>query len=83
MFNAADFRVFPKPPFDRQFWYEISFGCEGSQVSRIVKAASTDDLTNGYSAFLDTDRGHEAGHKFARAVFGADEMTEDYAEGFE
>jgi hypothetical protein len=80
MFIPADFRIFLKPPFDRHLWYEISFGCESSQVSRIVKTVSIDDITNAYAVFLGTDRGHEAGYQFARAVFGADDKTEEYAE---
>jgi hypothetical protein len=82
MVNAVDFRVYLKPPFEQHFPYEISFGCDGSQVFRIVKTVSVDDLTNAYSVFMGTDRGRGAGYKFARAVFGADEKTE-YAEGFD
>jgi hypothetical protein len=78
----ANFRVFLKPPFDQHFGYEVSFGCHGSQVFRIVKTVWIDDLTKAYSAFVSTDSDHKAGHKFARAVFGADEKTE-YAEGFD
>jgi len=63
MFIPADFRIFLKPPFDRHLWYEISFGCESSQVSRIVKTVSIDDITNAYAVFLGTDRGHEAGSR--------------------
>jgi hypothetical protein len=83
MVIPADFRVYLGPPFDRQFVYEISFGCLGSPVFRIVKTVSMDDLTNAYSTFLSTDRGRDAGHKFAMAVFGVDEGTEEYSEGFD
>src|SRR5579862_525697 len=81
MVNAVNFRLFLKPPFDKRLWYEISFGCEGSQVSRMVKTVSTDDLWNAYSAFLSSDQGHQDGHVLARIVFGADDETQ-YAEGF-
>jgi hypothetical protein len=52
MVIPVQFRAFLGAPFDKPFWYEISFGCEGSQVSRIVRTVSIDDLKNAYSAFL-------------------------------
>jgi hypothetical protein len=76
MVIPVQFRAFLGAPFDKPFWYEISFGCEGSQVSRIVRTVSIDDLKNAYSAFLSSGSGHEAGQGLARAVFGADAEPE-------
>jgi hypothetical protein len=83
MVIPVDFRMFLKPPFEQRLWFEISFGCEGSQLSRLVKAISIDDLKVAYSSFVGSDGGREARHKLARAVFGADEGTEEYAEAFD
>jgi hypothetical protein len=78
----VQFRAFLAAPFDKPLWYEISFGCEGSQVFRIVRTVSIDDLRSAYSAFVSSVSGHEAGQGLARAVFGADAETE-YRRGFD
>ena len=82
MVKAVRFNLFLKPPFEKHFWYELSFGCEGSQVFRIVRTTSTDDIASAYSAFMGSDRGPAAGRLLARAVLGIDEQTE-YKKGFE
>jgi hypothetical protein len=82
MVNPVDFQVFLRPPFDQRFWFEISFGCESSQVFRIIETVSLEDLTTAHSAFMSSDRSREAGHIFGKAIFGADEEAE-YMAGFE
>jgi hypothetical protein len=80
--KAVRFNLFLRPPFEEHFWYELSFGCEGSQVFRIVRTTSIDDIASAYSAFTASDRGSAPGHLLARSVFGVDVQTE-YKEGFE
>jgi hypothetical protein len=82
MVIPVQFKVFLGAPFDQPLWYEISFGCEGSQVLRIVRTVSIDDLKGAYSTFVSYGSGHEAGQELARAVFGAGEGAE-YVDGLD
>lgn len=82
MITVTDFQLFLAPPFNQPLWYEISFGCEGSQVFRIIKTVSSEDIRDGHSAFTGSSRDNEAGNRFAKSVFESAGKT-PYEEGFE
>lgn len=77
MVNPIQFKVFLRPPIEQGFSYEISFGCEGSPVYRVVKTVSVKQVVDAYETFMTTDHGGQAGHIFGRAVYGVDESAED------
>jgi hypothetical protein len=82
MVSPVEFRIFLKPPFERHLWYEFSFGCAGSQVSRVVKTVSITDLTNAYAGFAGSDHGPDSGKRFAQVVFAVNDESE-YLEAFD
>jgi len=82
MVNPVSFQIFIEPPFVQQLWYEISFGCEYSQVARFTKAIPPDRLQNAYNVFVSSDKSNQAKFSFGRVVFGADEKS-DYLDNFD
>jgi hypothetical protein len=63
------FSIYLKPPFDSPLHYEISYGCSGSPVHRILTTVPPEDIGAAYTAFVESDRGKQAGFDLARNVF--------------
>ena len=63
------FSIYLKPPFDSPLHYEISYGCSGSPVHRILTTVPPEDIGAAYTAFVESDRGKKAGFDLARNVF--------------
>ena len=64
------FKIFFVAPFIRALEWELSFGCEGSQVHRVMCSISPDEVAMHVDRFVAGDRSANERHIFARAVLG-------------
>jgi|SRR5271157_589495 len=62
--------LYLKPPFEAPLQYELSFGCEGSAVHRVVATVPAATVEKAYRAYITTNQSEEAGVELVKAVFG-------------
>ena len=79
MVTPVSVSVYLKPPFEAPFYYELSYGCGGSPVHRIVVSVPSDRVESAYRDFLKSDQSKQAGFEFARQVLDLN-SDEEYVE---
>lgn len=70
MISPFVMRVYLRPPFESPLHYELSFGCSGSPVHRIVESVPAATVEQAYKLYVGTDRSELAGMDLAKTVFG-------------
>jgi|ERR1035437_2410496 hypothetical protein len=70
--------LYLKPPFEVPLRYELSFGCAGSPVHRVVATVPPATIEQAYNAYIATHRGEEAGLELVKAVFALEGDQEYY-----
>jgi hypothetical protein len=68
--------LYLRPPFQAPLDYELSFGCSGSPVHRVVTTVPAAAVEQAYRVYIATDRGRPAGNEFVKAVFALDREQE-------
>ena len=64
------------PPFEKDLWYEITYGHRGSPVSKVSARVRPEVLEKAYDDFLTVGGGAENGRKFIRTVMDIPESDE-------
>ena len=78
MASPLRFCIYFKAPFKSSLRWELSFGCAGSQVHRVIGSTSAEEVMTHLSAFMASDRSRDSGSVFARNVMSLERDQEYY-----
>jgi hypothetical protein len=76
MVVPVEFHLYLNPPFIAPLFYELSYGCTGSPLLRVVASFATDQVNAIYDAFVNGVKRPRHGFEFAKAFLPVDQLID-------